>query len=288
MGYRWLLSQPRNDYYRHCFVDGTATHRTLVPGVECDLCGDTGAGSRILPFACPIGIREEVEAVFEEWGALPVEKFLTYKARWESVLRREGIQYDLAPGDEFQPCYWEVPSIPRYDFFWPLAEFIVSERIATLFRDWSVSGVSFHPVILARVATHEPTDEPAVPPNGDYDDSWFDSVPCLLDPSVCGRFFEMLHEGHTTAISCGEPGVSEILCSKCGFSQIEESNDHKRRAGRLRKRRMLPRSCTLDLDVFQSHIHYDGLVITERVRRLMDDEMLRNCALTPLTIEEDT
>lgn len=52
--------------YKHSYVNGSLEHPYGLPGVNCDVCGDTWGGSRILPFECPESFRRH-KNITERW-----------------------------------------------------------------------------------------------------------------------------------------------------------------------------------------------------------------------------
>lgn len=287
----WQIRDPDPGWYEHMFVDGEVRNAVELPLVECPECSSVHISDRILPFVCPPEIREEAEALDEARSqgegsvTVPLEKFRRYAARWEAALRRYGHEVKLLPGDAFSPRLWRVPSIPRYDIFWPSIGHtaVVSERIARLLQENQVSGISLRPVVLEKVGAVEPTDQ--VPEILDMSD-YFKQAETLDNPSQCGNFFELLIS-HSTLPS-PDDGVTIIPgCSACGrIESWEESIAYKKQIAFYRKKKILPRRYALDADVFRSHI-FQGFVVSPKVYALVSEGDLRNCRIDRLAVCDD-
>jgi hypothetical protein len=77
----------------------------------------------------------------------------------------------IRPGDEFQPCYLDVPSRPRADFLWSsLGSVVVSQRVKDLFESKKISGPSFLPVVLRKIGEREAKLSPPMPSTGEPED----------------------------------------------------------------------------------------------------------------------
>ena len=54
----WKISWP--DYesdYRHSYINGGLDYPFGLPGIDCDVCGKTWGGSRILSYECPESLK---------------------------------------------------------------------------------------------------------------------------------------------------------------------------------------------------------------------------------------
>ena len=126
----WRLMSP--DYgsdYRYSYINGSLAHPFGLPGVDCDVCGQTWGGSRVLPYEYPESLRSHRKAT-DRW---PISRS-EHLALQKQLLNQLGLAgdpfVDLRPGDSFQPCYLDVPSRPRADFLWSsIGVLVVSERI---------------------------------------------------------------------------------------------------------------------------------------------------------------
>jgi hypothetical protein len=104
----WRLTAPdyRSDY-EYSYINGGLEHPFGLPGVECDVCGQTWGGSRVLPYEYPESLRRHKKAK-DRW---PVPRS-EHSALQEQLLSQLGLAgapfVDLRPGDSFQPCYLET------------------------------------------------------------------------------------------------------------------------------------------------------------------------------------
>src|SRR5215813_3464579 len=129
----WRLTHP--DYqsdYEQSYTNGGLDHPYGLPGVSCTVCHQTWGGSRILPFECPVPLRNH-RHLQERWP-ISLEQHRALQLEVQNELRRVGVVAPrLYPGDDFQPCYLDIPSIPRADLIWAcLGSVVVSKRIRTL------------------------------------------------------------------------------------------------------------------------------------------------------------
>ena len=158
----WRLQEPEYDsedeFYRH---NGSLEHPFGLPGVTCDVCGRTWGGSRVLPFACPIELRERTE-LLNRWP-IPGPQHRSLREEVAALLRAEGHSPPtLLPGDGLQPGYLNVPSAPPGDFLWAsLGSVVVSRRMRDLLAALAGSHVEF-------VAVTPRSISPGLSKVGDY------------------------------------------------------------------------------------------------------------------------
>jgi len=121
--------------------------------VECDVCGETFGGSRILPYECPTTLRNH-KNIKDGWP-IPLKEHKLLQQEVIKQFKELGIKIsELGPGDDFQPCYLEVPSIPRADFLWAsIDSLVVSERIKNVFLQHCPNDVAICNVILRKIAS---------------------------------------------------------------------------------------------------------------------------------------
>ena len=156
----WRLTAPDYDSnYRHTFINGSLKHAFGLPGVECESCGATWGGSRILAMPCPDEMRQRKE-LNDRWP-ISGEAHRRLRAEVATAIRKNGhVVEELRPGDSFQPGFLEVPSKPQADFLWAsLGSVVVSERIRELLEEAGCRGVQLKPVIDERLKTSHPAKE---------------------------------------------------------------------------------------------------------------------------------
>jgi hypothetical protein len=154
----WRLTSP--DYgsdYRYSYVNGSLEHPFGLPGVRCDVCGQTWGGSRVLPYEYPELLRSHKKAT-DRW---PISRS-EHSALQEKLLNQLGLEgepfVDLRPGDSFQPCYLDVPSRPRADFLWSsIGVLVVSERIKESFVSLCRHEIAVRPITLRKVGKRSQT-----------------------------------------------------------------------------------------------------------------------------------
>lgn len=283
----YLLYTPERTYKRDWeshFLNGWALHRLRLPGVTCDVCGTTGGHGRVLPFECPLSIREEVELVLER-GNIPIKELKRYTNRWEVALREQGIETELIACASFPSLVWNVPSRPVYDFYWPFcAEKVVHQRVRDLIVDRGFTGAAFHPVVIETMGLLEPTanyvsmlitdrdrkyfsrERRYNVAHGDYD-VMFRRLPHTTDQyiiqSTAPRYYSVCFEHFLRLQVLGDEYQPE-RCPECGSEFFEETDVHKRIIGQLKGKGLIPRQCLPELDIFYSGVHR-GIVINEAV-----------------------
>jgi len=213
----WRISQPEcNSDYKHSYVNGSLEHPYGLPGVECELCGATWGGSRNLPFQCPESLRHHKNFI-ERWPVTRREHELLQHTLAAALRENEHSFGEFRPGDSLQPCFLDVPSLPRADFLWSsIRSLVVSERIrATLVGSWPDDVIAC-PVTLRKIGRREANLSPPIPSTGEPEDI-IDEVPLCHDVSPVGPYFEILVQKEsdyppggtpvTTCLGCGRPTI---------------------------------------------------------------------------------
>jgi hypothetical protein len=209
----WRLEHP--DYesdYKHSYINGSLEHPFGLPGVRCDVCHQTWGGSRILAFECPTSLRGS-KHLTERWP-ISLEQHQALQQEVKDESRKAGITVpQLHPGDDFQPCYLDVPSRPRADFLWAcLGSVLVSERVRQLFESLPIVNVSYSPVTLRKVGKREARFPTPIPSTGEPEDIVHE-VPLLTWTDSVGPYFEMVIQSE----SGYAPGAEPLsVCSGCG------------------------------------------------------------------------
>ena len=253
----WRIKSP--DYesdYRDSYINGFLEHPFGLPGVRCNVCSDTWGGSRILPIVCPDSFRSHKNIVDgwpisrSEHGTLQKEIMSTLQINGEPFI-------DIRPGDDFQPCFLDVPSRPRADFLWSsLGSLIVSERIKNVLFDSCSGNISVCPVTLRKIGKREAKLAPPIPSTGEPEDI-IDEVPILGDTSEIGPYFEIL----MLKESKYPPGGTPIsICPGCQRPDVDNST---------RELRMTPEMWKGDDIFFLTTTLY--IVITDELKNRIEN-----------------
>jgi hypothetical protein len=122
-------SYPGGDY-DHYFLNGEVGHARSLPGIHCDTCGETWAGSRTLPFRLPGKVAGRKD--LRDTRPISATKHRALRAAVEAALAEEGHRIALRPGDSFQPARVRLPTFPDADFLWPMLGTLVPLPLARL------------------------------------------------------------------------------------------------------------------------------------------------------------
>ena len=218
----WRLNPPNYDSdYAHSFINGSLEHPFSLPGVNCAVCRQTWAGSRILSYLCPKSLRRRKE-ILDSWP-IPLAEHKKLQAEVLAALRRDGFEIDsLGPGDDLQPCYLDLPSRPRADFLWSSnGSVVVSHRIKDLFEKHGIAEVAFAKVELRKVGKREAELPPPIPASGEPEDL-INEAPLLTETSTIGPYYELIVLNESDYPPGGTP---KSICSGCGRRDV----DYKRR-----------------------------------------------------------
>jgi hypothetical protein len=258
----WRLEAPEYDSdYRQTYINGAVEHPFGLPGVRCDVCRQTWGGSRILPFECPASLRGH-RNLMERWP-IPLDQHRALQREIQAELRSAGMAVPaLRPGDDFQPCYLDIPSRPRADFLWAsLGSVLISERIRLLFDSLSIREVSYSPVTLRKVGKREARRPPPVPSTGEPEDM-IQEVPLRTRTDSIGSYFELvIHSESGYALGAAPLSV----CAGCGRQTFPDTD----------ARFVMVDSMWKATDVFflASTLY---IVVTDRVRLALEDARATN------------
>jgi hypothetical protein len=216
----WRVKSPEHDSdYKYSYINGSLQHPFGLPGVKCDVCGDTWSGSRILPFECPESFRHH-KNITDGW---PISR-AKHEALQKKVMALLSIHDNpfvgLRPGDDFQPCFLDVPSRPRADFLWSSSgSLVVSERVKNRLVETCSSEIAICPVTLRKIGKREAKLSPPMPSTGEPEDM-IDEVPILKDTSEIGPYFEVLILKESDYPPGGTP---TRICPGCKREDIDAS-----------------------------------------------------------------
>lgn len=254
----WRVKDPEYDSdYKYSYVNGSLEHPFGLPGVNCDVCGDTWGGSRILPFDCPEYFRSH-KNITNRWPISLAE----HEAIQKNLMALLPIKGDpfvgLCPGDDFQPCFLDVPSRPRVDFLWSsLSSLIVSERIKNTLIESCSGDIAACPVTLRKIGKREANLPPPIPSTGEPEDI-IDEVPILKVTSEIDPYFEIIMLKESEYPPGGTP---TRICLGCKRPDVDNST---------RELRMTPEMWKGDNIFFLASTLY--VVITDHVRERLARE----------------
>lgn len=209
--WRIKKSSDNKSDYLHSYVNGSVEHPFGLPGVNCDICGEVWGGCRVLPVDCPQSFRQH-KNITDRWPISRAEHEALQKNLMATLPMHGDPFADLRPGDDFQPCFLDVPSRPRVDFLWSsLGSLVVSERIKNTLVESCSDDIAVCPVTLRKIGKREAKLPPPIPSTGEPGDI-IDEVPIIQDTSEIGPYYEiiMLKE------SAYPPGsTSTNICTGC-------------------------------------------------------------------------
>lgn len=184
----WCLEEPEYaSDYQDTYINGSLDHPFGLPGVECDVCKQTWGGGRVLSMTCPASLRRH-KNLKDRWP-IPLELHQALRRKIQTVLRKKGIAVPvLGPGDDFQPCYLDIPSRPRADFLWAsVGSAVISQRVRELFESLRIREVSYWPVKLRKVGKREARLPAPIPSTGEPEDI-IHEVPLLARTDSVGPY----------------------------------------------------------------------------------------------------
>jgi hypothetical protein len=263
----WRLEHPDYDSdYEHSYINGSLEHPFGLPGVHCNVCGQTWGGSRILPFELPASLRGH-KHLKERWP-ISLERHQALQREVQDEFRRTGIDVrSFRPGDDFQPCYLDIPSLPRADFVWScLGSVVISGRVRQLFESLHLANVSYSPVALRKVGKREAHLPAPIPSTGEPEDIVHE-VPLLTHTDAIAPYFELVIESESDYA----PGAQPIsVCSGCGRETFPETE----------RRLAMVDSMWKGADIFflASTLY---IVVTHRVRRALEGLKVTNVQFKP-------
>ena len=214
----WRLNHP--DYesdYKFCFINGTLEHPYGLPGVKCSVCNETWGGSRILAVEYPVGHRDNKHIL--DKCPISLEQHRVLQREVSSQLSCiTGFCPDLKPGDDFQPCYLDVPSRPVADFLWAgMGSVVVSKRIKDLFETMGIGGISLCPVILRKIGKRAARLTPQAPVTGEPED-FINEVPPQIQTASIGPYFELVVQSKSGFAPGCEPFTTSSGCGRKTFA----------------------------------------------------------------------
>jgi hypothetical protein len=210
----WRITSPaQKSDYSHNWINGSLSHPDSLPGVECDVCGETWGGSRILPDTAPEAVlRRRAKGVWP----ISLEQFDALRQEAEAQICRPGLR--LMPGDSFQPAVLDVPSIPRADFLWgSLGSLVVSARVRDLLLEKCGTAVTVAKVKFGKIGKKEARLPAPIPSTGEPEDLITEAKP-LSDLSSVGPYYEAIPTSESGRPLGGSP---DAVCLGCLRPQVD-------------------------------------------------------------------
>ncbi|MBT4867589.1 MAG: hypothetical protein HON53_21010 [Planctomycetaceae bacterium] len=263
----YRLEAPRYESgYEDTYINGHASHRHSLPGLDCPDC-TPWSGGRLLPFECPEEFRKH-ENIKERWP-IPTDAHRELCDQILAALHQAGHAIEsLGPGDTFLPAVLDIPSCPEFDFLWStLGSAIVSERIKTAFESAGLTGIQFVPICLQRVGKAYATDPPPTPSTGEPEDM-INEVEEFLMHSEVDPYFQMI----ITANSATPPGAEiTSVCDTCGRESYDKAK----------------RQLVMQPEMWQGHDVFFlattlYILITPAVRELLEELEATNVEMRPI------
>jgi len=263
----WRLRKPDYDSdYKRSYINGQLEHPFGLPGVRCDVCRQTWGGQRILPFELPASLRNK-KHLKERWP-ISLEQHQALQTEVHNEFRRVGIAAPtLRPGDDFQPCYLDIPSRPRADLIWgSLASVVISERVRQLLDSLKISSVSYSPVTLRKIGKRESRLPAPIPSTGEPEDI-IHEVQLLSSTDSIGPYFELVIQSESGYAPRAEP---LSVCSGCGRATFPDTE----------ARFVMVDSMWKGADIFflASTLY---IVVTDRVRHALQNLRATNVEFEP-------
>jgi hypothetical protein len=189
-----------------------------LPGIKCDVCGNSWGGNRSLPFDCPEKFQRD-KLLRAHWP-IPQEQHKALQKELLAALRKQGSDInELNPGDDFQPGYLDVPSKPRADFLWcGIGTVVVSKRIKEFFESEKLADIQFSEVHLRKIGQREPWRRPPIPSIGEPEDL-INEVPLADQNKPIGPYFELFVLSQSKRLPGFEPMA---VCSGCGWKTFPD------------------------------------------------------------------
>lgn len=210
----WRLEAPDYDSdYDFEFINGGLEHPFGLPGINCDVCGETWSGSRILPVHCPEKLKDN-KSINDGWP-VSLNEFDELTQKFSLMINEE---YQFRPGDSFQPSYLDIASNPTADFLWSsIGSVLVSERIKNVFKQFAKDDIEFVKVIKRNVGKNEPKLPAPIPSTGEPEDI-IEEVELLEEINDVNDYFEMIIKSESKL-----PLFTKVnsICEKCKRENID-------------------------------------------------------------------
>jgi hypothetical protein len=216
----WRLRAP--DYssdYAHTFINGELDHPFALPGVECERCGATWGGHKILPFELPEVLRS-IE-ILTDGRPISGAAHRELRAKVLSALQDAGAPIThLEVGAIFQPGFLDVPSRPEADFLWSgIGSPVISKRVRDLIEAAHLKGCVCVPVVPRKIGKRRAKLPARVPSSGQPEDL-ITEMQDVLRPSAAPVYYELV----VTAESKHPPGASRsAICELCGREEFDHA-----------------------------------------------------------------
>jgi hypothetical protein len=127
-------------------INGSLEYVYRFPGVSCNACKATYGGSRILTLEAPPQILNDQR--FRSRWPITEQEHAAMQQEVAAYLDTDFAAFEtFKPGDNFQPAYYDSPSLPHTDFLWPnIRSFVVSARMKRMVFDELLGDVEIVPI----------------------------------------------------------------------------------------------------------------------------------------------
>jgi hypothetical protein len=196
-------------------INGNLEYVYRFPGVSCNTCRATYGGSRILSFEAPSRIRNDQR--FRSRWPISEDEHVTMQKEVASYLHTEFTPFEtFRPGDNFQPAYYDNPSIPETDFLWPnIRSFVVSVKMKQLVFDALIGDIEIIPVTPRKIGKSISSNSASMPGVENPPDS-------IHGPNTIESYYQILVRSESDYPIGGSP------ISVCPVCKHEEIDDAKR------------------------------------------------------------
>jgi hypothetical protein len=207
------MQSPRyNSDSQDLSINGNLEYVYRFPGVSCNACKATYGGSRILTLEAPPQIRTDQR--FRSRWPITEQEHAAMQREVAAYLDTDCAAFEtFRPGDNFQPAYYDNPSLPHTDFLWPnIRSFVVSARMKRIVFDELVGDVEIVPISPRKVGKR---NGGALPAPLDPDDPQNH----IRGPETIKPYYQILVRSESDYPKGGSP-VS--VCPVCKHETIDD------------------------------------------------------------------
>ncbi len=243
--------------------DGILQFLYSLCGVECPQCGTVTISQAVIPMACPVEIRDEIRALYDQKDCLSADEFHLRLKRWQQTLAESYPGFTVRPGATFSEAVWypPMPAPATDDIYFPLYGPVCSSRVRNMIEENSFSGTQFAPLCCAArphtvvVPSVEMGDMEFVLPGGR------DALDKDFSVGMSPFFSLMIITVTTFETAYLEFGGYQ--CQVCSAFCIPKDRqiDYQRTNGIARSKLKLPARWVPDADIFKSHVFGSGAIV---------------------------
>ncbi len=296
----WTIKEPTisgddkdgREYMFQFFRNGQVGAMYWLPFVICPECEGGGGGGKDFPFLCPERLKTHPAIV--NGVPVPLKEYKELVPVVQEELERIGIDsrkwmldpvLGFGPGSHFADRIIEIPCHPSVSFHWDFSNATVSKEVKETFEREKITGIWFQEVNINWVGKFDLAKKK---PSWDHMMWWMldgcaegtpKDYPGEDNPSRFGPLYGM------TILNCAQ--VSDIVpsevypcCETCG-SELGPSEPIEPSEWR----NFLTQNQLISYDMFRVP-YVQGTVISDRVRRIIEENGFTNCQLTKLEVRE--